>query len=66
MMIISYNMTKRTTKTENENSLKILKLYKIIKLKIIRYKLSASGKIIHLVFNYNLMRPVRILRLPKN
>ena len=37
----------------------------IINFKTIRYNLSASGDIIHSIFNYKLMRPVSNLRLPK-
>ena len=40
-------------------------MYKNIKFKNIRYKLTASGNIIQLTLNYKLMRPVRTLRLPK-
>ena len=61
-MKISYKLTKRTTKTEKFE--KKLKMY-IINFKTIRYKLSASGNIIHSVFNYKFMRPVSNLRLPK-
>ena len=39
--------------------------YNIIKFKTIRYKLTASGKIIHLIPNYKLMRAVSNLRLLK-
>ena len=62
MMKISYKLTKRTTKTEKFE--KKLKKY-IIKFKTIRYILRALGFIIHSIFNYKLMRPVRTLRLPK-
>ena len=33
--------------------------------KTIRYKLTASGNIIHSILIYKLMRPSTILRLPK-
>ena len=36
-----------------------------INFKTIPYILTASGNIIQSIFNYNLMRPVGILRLPK-
>ena len=32
---------------------------------IIRYKLTASGKVNHSILNYRFMRPVSNLRLPK-
>ena len=57
---LSYRLTKRTTKTE-----KSLKKYNIINFKTIRYKLTALGKIIHLIVNYNSLRTVSVLRLPK-
>ena len=44
---------------------KSLILFNIIYFKTIRYKLTASGIVIHLIYNYRLMRPVSILRLPK-
>ena len=52
-------MTKRTTKTK--------KFEKYFKMFIInfRYKLTASGNIIHLILNDKPMRPVSNLRLPK-
>ena len=63
MMKKSYKLTKRTTKTEKfEKKFKI----QIINFKTIRNKLSALGNIIHLIFNYKLMRPVSNFRLPKN
>ena len=37
----------------------------IIKFKTIRYKLTASGNIIHSILNYKPVRPVSNLRLPK-
>ena len=62
LMNRSYNLTKRTTKTEKfEKHFKIF----IRNFKTIRYKLNASGNIIHLVLNYKPMRPVSNLRLPK-
>ena len=36
----------------------------IINFKTIRYKLTASGNIIHSILNYKPMRPVSYLRLP--
>ena len=63
MTIISYKLTKRTTKTEKCE--KSTKMCKIISFKTIRNKLTASGIIIHLVVYYKFMRSVRILRLPK-
>ena len=62
MMKISYKLTKRTTKTEKFE--KKMKIY-VINIKTILYKLSASGNIIHSIFNYKLTRPVSNLRLPK-
>ena len=61
-MKISYNLTKRTTETEKFE--KYFKRY-IINFKTIRYKLTASGNIIHSILNYKIMRPVGNLRLPK-
>ena len=61
MLKISYNLTKRKTKTEKLE--KKMKMY--INFKTIRYKLSASGNIVHSIFNYKLMRSVSNLRLPK-
>ena len=37
----------------------------IMNFKTIRYKLTASGYIIHSILNYKPMRPVSNLRLPK-
>ena len=62
LMKVSYNLTKRTIKTEKFE--KDLKMY-IINFKTICYKLTASGNIIHSIQNYKLMRPVSNLRLPK-
>ena len=45
--------------------LKTLTKYNITNFKTIRYKLTAPGKIIHLIPNYKLIRPARTLRLPK-
>ena len=61
-MKTSYNLKKRTTKTEHFE--KYLKMY-IINLKFIRYRLTDSSNIIDLVRNYKLKRPVSNLRLPK-
>ena len=64
MTRITYKLTKRTTKTEKFE--KSLNNYKTIIFKTISYKLTVSGKNNNLIVNYNFMRPVRILRLPKN
>ena len=64
MTTVSYKLTKRTTKTEKFE--KFLKMYNIIIYKTIGYKVTASGNITHLIVNYKFMRPIRILRLPKN
>ena len=45
--------------------IKTLTMYNIINFNTIRYKLTAPGNIIHLIPNYKLIRPARILRLPK-
>ena len=45
---------------------KILKMYNIKNFKTIGYKLTALGNITPLIVNYKFMRPIRILRLPKN
>ena len=37
----------------------------IINFKTIRYKLTASGNIIHSILNYKPIRPLRYLRLPR-
>ena len=62
LMKISYNLTKRTTKPEK--FAKRLKMY-IMNFKTLRYKLTASGKIIHSIPNYKLMRSVSNFRLLK-
>ena len=62
LMKISYNLTKRTTKTEKFEN--YLKLY-IINFKTKGYELTASGSIIISILNYKLKRLVRILRLHK-
>ena len=62
LMKISYNLTKRTTKTEKFE--KYFKMF-FIHFKDIRYKLTASGNIVHSVLNDKPMRPVSNLRLPK-
>ena len=61
-MKISYNLTKRTTKTEKLE--KYSKMF-IIYFKTIRYKLTASGNINHSMLNYKPMGPLINLRLPK-
>ena len=62
LMKISYNLTKRTTKTEKLE--KYFKMF-IINFVTIRYKLTASGNINLSTLNYKHMRPVINLRLPK-
>ena len=62
-MRISYKLTKRTTKTGKTE--KFLKKYNIINVMTIRYKLTASGNIVHTALDYKLMRPVNILRLQR-
>ena len=62
-MMKSYKMTKRTTKIKKIE--KSLRMYNIKKIMTIRYKLTASGTIIHSITNYKLMMPVSILRLHK-
>ena len=63
MSRIDYKLMKTTTKTEKYE--KSLKIYNIINFKYLRCKLTASGNIIYLIVNYKFMRPVSILRLPK-
>ena len=62
MMKISYNLTKRTTKTEKFE--KYLKIY-VINFKTKVYELTASGNIINSILNYKLKRLVSSLGLPK-
>ena len=62
LMKISYNLTKRTTKTEKLE--KYFKMF-IINFITICYKLTGSGNINHSIINYKPMRPVINLRLPK-
>ena len=58
--------TKRTTEFEKiEKSFKIVKKENILNFKTIRYYPTALVKIIHSILNYKFMRPVSILRLPK-
>ena len=64
MTRISYKLTKRTTKTEKFE--KILKMSNIIIYETIGHKLTVSGNITHLIVNYKFLKPIRILRLPKN
>ena len=59
----SYKLTKKTTKTGKIE--KYSKMYNIKCFKTVRYKLTASGNILHLMGNYNFLRPFCILRLPK-
>ena len=59
---ISYKLTKRTKTEKFEKS---LKMYNIITYNTIRYSLTVSGNIIHLMVNYKFTRPVSILQLPK-
>ena len=56
-------VNKRTTKAEKIE--KSSKMYYFINFKTIKYKLSASGNIIWSITNYKHLRPVSILRLPK-
>ena len=63
MMRVKYKLMKRTTTTEKIE--KSSKNYNITNFKTIRYKPTASSNIIQSIFNYKLMRPVNILRLPK-
>ena len=59
MMRINFKSTKKTKKQKNIKVLKILKKkYNVINFKTIRYKLTALGKIIHSILNYNLLRQV--------
>ena len=53
MMKLGYKLTIRTTKSENFG--KSLKVINIINFKTIRYKVTASGNIIHSNLNYVLM-----------
>ena len=62
LMRISYNLTKRITKTEKLE--KYFKMF-IINFKTIRYNLTASGNLNHSILNYKPMRPVINLRLHK-
>ena len=41
-------------------------MYNIINFETIRYKMKASGNINPWILNYKLLRPVSILRLPKD
>ena len=41
-------------------------MYNIIIFETIVYKLTALGNITPLIVNYKFMRPIKILRLPKN
>ena len=58
---IIYNLTKRTTKTEEFE--KYFEMF-IKNFKTICYKLTASGNIIHSILKYKLMRLISKLRLP--
>ena len=62
LMKISYNLTKRATKTEKFEN--YFKMY-IINLKTKGYELTVSGNIINSIPNYKLKRLVSNLRLPK-
>ena len=66
IMRISYKLTKRTKTEKIEKFLKILIMYNIINFKTFCYKLTNSDKIVYSILNYKLMRPVSILRLPKD
>ena len=61
LMKISYNLTKRATKTETFENFNMF----IINFKTIRYKLTASGNIIHSMPNGKPRRTISNLRLPK-
>ena len=61
-MKISYNLSKRRTKTEKFEN--YFKMY-IINLKTKGYELTALGNIINSILNYKLKRLVINLRLPK-
>ena len=50
---------------KNKKFGKSSKKYNIINFKTIRYKLTASCKIVQFIFNNKLMRQVIFLRLPK-
>ena len=65
MMKTRYKLMKTTTKIEKIEKSLYPKLYNIINLKTNRYKESSSGKIIQSILTSKLMRPVSILRLPK-
>ena len=43
-----------------------MKIYDIINFDTTRYKMTASGNIDLWIFNYKLLKPVNILRLPKD
>ena len=62
LMKISYNLTKRTTKTKKFKN--YLKMY-IINFKTKGYELTASGNLINSILNYKLTRLISNLRLPK-
>ena len=62
LMNRSYNLTKRTTKIKTFE--KHFEMF-ILNFKTVRYKLNASGNIIHSVLIYKPMRTVSNLRLPK-
>ena len=61
-MKISYNLTKRTTKTKKFEN--YLKMY-IINFKTKGYELTASGNIKNTILNNKRKRLVSIFRLPK-
>ena len=56
---------KKNNEKKNEKFEKSLQMDSIIAFKIARFKLTASGKLVQSILNYKLMRPVGILRLPK-
>ena len=62
LMRISYNLTKRITKTEKFE--KYFEMF-ITNFKTFRYKLTASGNLNHFIPNEKPMRPVINLRLYK-
>ena len=59
----SHKLTNRTTKTEYFE--KYSKMRIVLNFKTIRYKLTALDNIIPLIGYIKFMRPVSILRLPK-
>ena len=60
------NKLKLTKIRKTEKIEKSLKIYNVINFNAIRYKLTASGNVVHSIISYKLMRPVSILRLHKS